>query len=119
MYWPFKTTIAFRNDDGNECRMTYAVSAGDMIDAKCEMERRLHDLGIFSYTIEAIVAATNREADRFKLPEAAFLHWIFPLWPCMLPFMPPSTDKPRDARSRIWSAHSFASMTPTGVLPAS
>lgn len=48
--------------------MTYAVSAGDMIDAKCEMERRLQDLGIFSYTIETIVAATNREADRFNLP---------------------------------------------------
>jgi hypothetical protein len=68
MYWPFKTTIAFRNDGGEECRLTYAVSAGDMIDAKCEMERRLNDLGIFSYTIETIVAATNREADRFNLP---------------------------------------------------
>ena len=39
--WPFKTTIAFRNDDGGELRLTYAVSAGDMIEAKCELERRL------------------------------------------------------------------------------
>jgi hypothetical protein len=68
MYWPFKTTIAFRNDNGEELRLTYAVSAGDMIDAKCELERRLKDLGIFGYTIETIVAATNREANRFNLP---------------------------------------------------
>ena len=68
MYWPFKTTIAFRKDDGGELRLTYAVSAGDMIEAKCELERRLLDLGIFGYTIETIVAATNREADRFNLP---------------------------------------------------
>ena len=68
MYWPFKTTIAFRNDDGGELRLTYAVSAGDMIEAKCELERRFQALGIFGYTIETIVAATNREADRFNLP---------------------------------------------------
>ena len=49
--WPFKTTIAFRNDDGGELRLTYAVSAGDMIEAKCELERRFEALGIFGYTI--------------------------------------------------------------------
>jgi hypothetical protein len=43
-------------------------SAGDMIEAKCELERRFQALGIFGYTIETIVAATNREADRFNLP---------------------------------------------------
>jgi hypothetical protein len=68
MYWPFKTTIAFKNDDGGELRLTYAVSASDMIDAKCELERRFQDQGIFGYTIEKIVAATTREADHFNLP---------------------------------------------------
>ena len=65
---PFKTTIAFRNDDGGELRLTYAVSAGDMIEAKCELERRFEALGIFGYTIETIIAATNREANRYNLP---------------------------------------------------
>jgi hypothetical protein len=39
-----------------------------MIEAKCELERRFEALGIFGYTIETIVAATNREADRYNLP---------------------------------------------------
>jgi len=67
-YWPFKTTIAFRKDDGGALRLTYAVSAGDIIEAKCELERRFLDLGICGYTIEEIVAATQREADRYNLP---------------------------------------------------
>jgi len=68
MYWPFKTTIAFTNNDGGELRLTYAVSAGDMIEAKCELERRFETLSIFGYTIETIIAATNREANRYNLP---------------------------------------------------
>jgi hypothetical protein len=68
MYWPFKTTVKFRNDDGREIRLTYAVSAGDLIEAKCELERRFLSQEVFGYTIEQIVAATKQEATIFNLP---------------------------------------------------
>jgi hypothetical protein len=68
MYWPFKTTVKFRNDDGRELRLTYAVSASDVIEAKRELERRFYSQGVFRYTIEQIVAATKQEATIFNLP---------------------------------------------------
>ncbi len=68
MYWPFKTTVSFRDDNGRQIRLTYAVSAGDMIEAKCELERRLLSQEVFGYTIERIVAATKEEAAEFNLP---------------------------------------------------
>jgi hypothetical protein len=68
MHWPFKTTISFKDDGGKELRLTYAVSAADMIEAKCELERRFRSEGVLGYTIEKIVAATRQEAARFDLP---------------------------------------------------
>lgn len=68
MYWPFKTTVKFRNDDGRELRLTYAVSASDVIEAQRELERRFCSQGVFGYTIEQIVTATKQEATIFNLP---------------------------------------------------
>ena len=39
-----------------------------MVDGVTPSPRRFEALGIFGYTIETIVAATNREADRYNLP---------------------------------------------------
>jgi hypothetical protein len=68
MNWPYKTTVRFKNDHGREIRLTYAISAGDMIEAKCELERRFLSQEVFGYTIERIVAATKEEAAKFNLP---------------------------------------------------
>jgi hypothetical protein len=66
--WPFKTTVKFVNDDGNEIRLHYAVSAGDVSEAKSELEKRFLSLEVFGYKIEEIVAATKREAATLNLP---------------------------------------------------
>jgi hypothetical protein len=68
MYWPFKATVKFVDDDGRELRLQYAVSAGDSLAAKCELERRFFSQEVFGYTIENPIAATKQEAAMFNLP---------------------------------------------------
>ena len=68
MHWPFVTTVKFENEDGSVIRLTYAVAAVDMTDAKTELERRFLDLEVHRYTIEEIVEATALQARMLKLP---------------------------------------------------
>jgi hypothetical protein len=68
MYWPFKTTVKFASEDGSVRRLSYLVSAGNSIEAKCELERRFRSEELFQYKIEEVVEATTQEAALFKLP---------------------------------------------------
>jgi hypothetical protein len=68
MYRPYKTMVKFKFHDGNEQRVQYLVSAGNSIEAKCELERRFHDRELFEYKIENVVEATRQEAAFFDLP---------------------------------------------------
>lgn len=69
MYWPFKTTVRFRGSyDETESRLDYLVSAGNSIEAKMELQRRLEGQEVFGYKIESVVAATREEAAQFTLP---------------------------------------------------
>jgi hypothetical protein len=69
MYWPFKTTVRFHgSQDEIESRLDYLVSAGNSIEAKLELERRLLAQEVFGYKIESVVAATSEEAAKFTLP---------------------------------------------------
>jgi hypothetical protein len=68
MNWPFKTTVKFVDLDGREQRLFYAVSADNDLEAKSELERRLHGQEIHAYTVESVVAVTVAEAARLKLP---------------------------------------------------
>jgi hypothetical protein len=68
MYWPFKTTVKFVDDDGRVLRLQYAVSAANSLEAKGELERRFIGQEVFGYTIEKIKAATRQEAAAYNLP---------------------------------------------------
>lgn len=69
MYSPFKTTVRFRGrHDQLDSRLEYLVSAGNCIEAKLELERRLLDQEMFGYKVESVVAATREEAAQFVLP---------------------------------------------------
>jgi hypothetical protein len=69
MYWPFKTTVVFLDRNGGKQRLRYAVSAGDVIEAKCELERRLLGQEVHGYTVESVIAATVGEAAKLSLPD--------------------------------------------------
>lgn len=68
MYWLFKTTVRFQSDDGIVSRLDYLVSAGNTIEAKCELESRFLSQEIFGYKIESVIEATEEETVDFKLP---------------------------------------------------
>lgn len=68
MHRPFLTTVSFKNEDGGEVRLEYAVSATSTLEAKAELERRFFDLEVFGYTIEHIVSAPRLQALLLKLP---------------------------------------------------
>jgi hypothetical protein len=68
MYWPFKTTVKFVDNDGRALRLQYAVSAANSVEAKGELERRFLGQEVFGYTIEKIKAATRQKAAAYNLP---------------------------------------------------
>jgi len=68
MYWPFKTTILFVDVDGCERRLRYAVSAGNVVEARSELERRLLGQEVDGYTVESVIAVTVGEAANLRLP---------------------------------------------------
>ena len=73
MYWPFKTTVRFQSRDGMEARLDYLVSAGNMVEAKNELQRRFVDEEIIGYKVESVVAATKEEAAAFLLPAGCIM----------------------------------------------
>ena len=68
MYWPYKTTVLFVDGDGCERRVRYAVSAGDGVEARSELERRLLGQEVDGFTVESAIAVTVGEATNLRLP---------------------------------------------------
>jgi hypothetical protein len=68
MFWPFKTVIMFKDGQGREQRLCYAVSATSGDEARAQIKSRLLSQEIFGFTVEQVVAATIGEAREFNLP---------------------------------------------------
>ncbi len=71
MYVPFVTTVSFADHDGTTMRLCYGVSAGSEIEARGEIERRLLNQELYSYSILEIRRATSNEAATLNLPAGA------------------------------------------------
>ncbi len=68
MYMPFVTTVSFADHNGTAVRLQYGVSAGDEIEARNEIERRLINQELYNYSILEIRRATSLEAASLDLP---------------------------------------------------
>ncbi|MGH6670662.1 MAG: hypothetical protein ACRECV_01655 [Xanthobacteraceae bacterium] len=68
MYVPFVTTVSFAGRDGSSVNLQYCVSAGDEIEARTEIERRLINQEICNYSIVEIRRATRDETELLDLP---------------------------------------------------
>lgn len=67
MYVPFVTTVSFADRDGMTVRLQYGVSAGNEIEARNELERRLINQELCNYSISEIRPATSSEAEALNL----------------------------------------------------
>lgn len=67
MYVPFVTTVSFADRDGGAVRLQYGVSAGDVVQARSEIERRLINQELYNYSIAEIRPATSSEAAALNL----------------------------------------------------
>ena len=52
MFWPFLTTVKFKDENGGVIRLEYAVSAMDRNHARSELKRRFLDQEVFGYEVE-------------------------------------------------------------------
>jgi hypothetical protein len=66
MHVPFVTTVSFAERDGI-VHLRYGVSAGDESEARNEIERRLINQEVYSYSISEIRRATTSEAASLNL----------------------------------------------------
>jgi hypothetical protein len=71
MYVPFVTTVAFADRDGMKVNLQYGVSAGNENEARSELERRLINQELCSYSIVEIRPATSSEAQSLNLSAGA------------------------------------------------
>jgi hypothetical protein len=71
MYMPFVTTVAFADRDGMKVNLQYGVSAGNENEARSELERRLINQELCSYSIVEIRRATSSEAQSLNLSAGA------------------------------------------------
>ena len=69
MQVPFVTTVSFADRDGTAVRLQYGVSAGNEREARSELERRLINQEIYSYSISEIRRATSSEAETLNLSQ--------------------------------------------------
>jgi hypothetical protein len=67
MYTPFVTTVSFADRDGMTVRLQYGISAGNEIEARSELERRLINQELYNYSISEIRRATSSEAESLNL----------------------------------------------------
>jgi hypothetical protein len=67
MYVPFVTTVSFADHNGPAVHLQYGVSAGDEREARSELERRLINQELYSYSILEIRRATSLEAASLNL----------------------------------------------------
>jgi hypothetical protein len=67
MYVPFVTTVSFAGRDGMRVDLQYGVSAGNELEARNEIERRLINQELCNYSIVEIRPATTREAESLNL----------------------------------------------------
>jgi hypothetical protein len=58
----------FVDGNGQKDRLSYAVSADNVIEARSQLERRLLAQEVHGYTVESVIAATVGEAANLKLP---------------------------------------------------
>ncbi|HEY5331720.1 MAG TPA: hypothetical protein VIJ79_17710 [Acidobacteriaceae bacterium] len=58
----------FVDGNGQKHRLSYAVSADNVIEARSQLERRLLAQEVHGYTVESVTAATVGEAANLKLP---------------------------------------------------
>jgi hypothetical protein len=67
MYVPFVTTVSFAGQDGMRVNLQYGVSAGNAVEARTEIERRLINQELCNYSIVEIRPATTHEAESLNL----------------------------------------------------
>jgi len=73
MQVPFVTTVSFADRDGTAIHLQYGVSAGNEREARSELERRLINQEIYSYSISEIRRATSSEAETLNLPQGSII----------------------------------------------
>jgi hypothetical protein len=67
MHLPFVTTVSFADHSGMTVHLQYGVSAGDEIEARDEIKRRLINQELYNYSILEIRPATSVEAASLNL----------------------------------------------------
>ena len=73
MQVPFVTTVSFADRDGMTVRLQYGVAAPSEREARSELERRLINQEIYSYSISEIRRATSSEAETLNLPQGTII----------------------------------------------
>jgi hypothetical protein len=73
MHVPFVTTVSFADRDGMTVHLQYGVAAPTEREARSELERRLINQEIYSYSISEIRRATSSEAESLNLPEGSII----------------------------------------------
>jgi len=73
MHVPFVTTVSFADRDGMTVRLQYGVAAPSEREARSEIERRLINQEIYSYSISEIRPATSSEAESLNLPDGSII----------------------------------------------
>ena len=73
MQVPFVTTVSFADRDGMTVRLQYGIAASNEGEARSELERRLINQEIYSYSIAEIRRATSSEAETFNLPQGSII----------------------------------------------
>jgi hypothetical protein len=68
MQVPFVTTVSFADSDGMTVHLQYGVAARNEREARSELERRLINQEVYSYSISEIRPATSSEAALLNLP---------------------------------------------------
>ena len=69
MQVPFVTTVSFADRDGMTVHLRYGVAAPSEREARSELERRLINQEIYSYSISEIRRATSSEAETLNLSQ--------------------------------------------------
>ncbi len=73
MQAPFVTTVSVADRDGMTVRLQYGVAAPSEREARSELERRLINQEIYSYSISEIRRATSSKAETLNLPQGTII----------------------------------------------
>ena len=73
MQVPFVTTVSFADRDGMTVHLQYGVAAPSEREARSELERRLINQEIYSYSISEIRRATASEAETLNLTQGSII----------------------------------------------